>query len=175
MAKALMKALRMQITVFNPYQGEQDVSIGNILDVMGSNGFSDDRSLHKKFPNLEYKRNAHPPMADLKIFPILDIDAYDREKKAYVTGNMFSNSSFSSRITPIFNDPNLDEVMASLKYDINTSCGRKATSYHEIFDCMDSEGFFNLSDRMKEIPEMTNLPLFFETCMSCRPEFQGRL
>lgn len=175
MAKAVMKALRLQITVFNPYDGKQDVSIGNILDIMDKNGFREEHTIHKKFPDLNYESKGNPHMPDLKIFPVMDIDSYGKMKKSYETGNMFKDYPFSNRIFPIFNDPNLDEVLKELGYKVDTNGSNKVTSYHEIFDNMDDNGFFELYGSMKEYPDMTNLPVFFETCLRMKPKFQGRL
>ena len=174
MAKAMMKALRLQITVFNPYDGRQDVAIGNILDVMDNNGFRDERAIHKKFPDLNYETRSNPPMPGLKIFPIMDIDSYGKMKRAYVTGNMFKEYPYNNRIFPIFNDPNLDDVLKKLGYKVDTNGSNKVTSYHEIFDNMDDKGFFELSGEMRELPDMTNLSIFFETCLRMKPEYQGR-
>ena len=175
MAKAVMKVLRLQITVFNPYDGRQDVAIGNILDVMDKNGFRDERTIHKKFPDLNYEMRGNPHIPGLKIFPIMDIDSYGRMKRAYETGNMFKEYPFRNRIYPIFNDPNLDDVLKELGYKVDTNGSNKVTSYHSIFDNMDDEGLFELSSSMKEHPDMTNLPIFFETCLRTIPKFQGRL
>ena len=175
MANAMKKALRLQITVFNPYDGRQDVSIGNILEVMENNGFQNEHILHKKYPVLDYRMHGKPSMPDLKIFPIMDIDSYGKNRKAYETGNMFKDCIFANRIVPIFNEPNLDEVMNELGYSIDAYDSNKISSYHDIFDSMRPDDYLDLTIRLRRIPEMTNLPLFLETCLRLKPEFQGRI
>ena len=175
MANAMKRTLRLQITVFNPYNGEQDVAIGNVLEVMENNGFHDEHALHRKYPELDYSMRGKPSMPDLKIFPILDIDSYGKSKKTYVTGNMFKDCPFADRITPIFNDPNLDTVMKELGFDINAYDGKKVSSYHDIVDGMRPDGYLDIAMRMKGMSKMTNLHLFIETCLRLKPEFQGRV
>ncbi|AGI47126.1 hypothetical protein TALC_00111 [Thermoplasmatales archaeon BRNA1] len=175
LAKSMRRALRLPIEVFNPFNGEHDIAIGNILEVMEEYGFHDDLSLHKMFDGLQYSPKGRPPMKNLAVFPILDIDAYRKEKKAYSTGNMFRDSAFADRIHPIFNDTDLDTVLQSLGYDISTGGAVKTTSYHNVFDSMTAEGYLQLSEQLKTVPENSNMHIFIDFCLSQRPEYQGKV
>ena len=85
-AKSIKKALKLPIELFNPYRGAHDIALGNVTEVMDEYGFCDEKELHKTFPSLQYSPNSNPRMKNLAIFPIMDIDSYRNEKKAYVTG-----------------------------------------------------------------------------------------
>ena len=174
-AKSIKKALKLPIELFDPFKGERDIAIGNVMTVMTGNGFSDEISLHRLLPDLQYNSRRNPRMGNLAVFPILDIDSYKHEKKAYITGNLFRDSPFAGRIHPIFNDGNMDDVLKSLGYKINTVGTNKITSYHEIFDHMMASDFIKLSEELKTIPDRTNLFNFIDFCLSQRPEFQNKI
>ena len=66
-------------------------------------------------------------------------------------------------------------IMKELGFGIDTHDGKKTFSYHEIFDGMRPDDYLDLAMRMRRILEKTNLPLFFESCLRLKPEFQGRV
>ena len=175
LAKSIKKALKLPIEVFDPFKGKHDIAIGNITEVMDSYGFANEKELHKTFPVLQFNPYGNPKMRDLVIFPILDIDSYRNEKKAYITGNLFRNSPFADRIHPIFNDGNLDEILLGLGYRISTAGANKITTYHAVFDHMMAQEFETLSEKLKTVSDKTNLHIFIDFCLSQRPEYQGKV
>ena len=174
-ANAVKNALKLPIALFDPFKGEHDIAIGNILEVMEECGFKDERTLHKTLPGLGYSSKGNIRMKDLVIFPILDVDSYKKEKKSYLTGNLFRDSPFRDRIHPILNDTDLDSVLIDLGYPISTAGANKTATYHALFDPMMAMDYIAMSERMKTVPKNTNLHVFFDYCLSQRPEFQGKI
>ena len=174
-ANAMKNALRMPIYLFDPFKGKRDIAIGNITEVMETYGFSDEKALHKVLPDLKYASKGSVRMNDLVIFPILDVDSYKKEKKSYVTGNLFRDSPFRDRIHPIVNDTDLDTVLIGLGYPISTAGANKTATYHSVFDPMMAQEYIQLSNAIKTIPEQSNLDMFIDYCLSQRPEFQGKI
>ena len=174
-ANAMKNALRMPIHLFDPFRGEHDIAIGNIVDVMDTCGFKDEKTLHKTLPNLSYSSKGSIRMKDLVIFPILDVDSYKKEKKAYITGNLFRESPFRDRIHPIVNDTDLDAVLIGLGYPISTAGANKTATYHSVFDSMMAEEYIQLSNAIKTVSKQSNLDVFIDYCLSQKPEFQGKI
>ena len=175
LAKSLRKALRLPIELFDPFGGKRDIAIGNITEVMDQYGVRDEVTLHRMFPDLQYSPRHDPRMERLAVFPILDIDSYRNEKKAYVTGNLFRESPFADRMHPIFNDVNLDDVLINLGYKISTAGANKTSTYHAVFDRMMAKDYERLSEELRTVPEKTNLYILIDFCLSQRPEYQGKV
>ena len=174
-ANAVKNALRMPIMLFDPFEGERDIAIGNILEVMEEYGFRNEKTLHKTIPGLKYSPKGNIRMKNLVIFPILDVDSYKNEKKSYVTGNLFRDSPFKDRIHPILNDTDLDSVLIEPGYPISTAGANKTTTYHALFDTMIARDYIAMSEKLKTVPKSTNLYVFFDYCLSQRPAFQGKI
>ena len=61
-------------------------------------------------------------MDEITIFVIMDVDGDRLSAKSFRSRDLFKNSPFYSRIIPIMNDPNLDQILKSAGYEID---GRK--------------------------------------------------
>ena len=91
-------------------------------------------------------------LKNFKVFIIMDTDDCDSKTlKLYKSKNLFTNHWLKPYIVPIYNSPNLDSILRSLSYPIDTN--NKADSYQKIFPGKsgDSKSFLRLKERITEL------------------------
>lgn len=82
----------------------------------------------------------------------MDTDDCDSKTlKSYKSKNLFSGHWLRPYIIPIYNTPNLDSVLRSLSYPIDSK--KKTDSYQKVFpgNSGDQKAFLELKDRIKKL------------------------
>ncbi len=124
--------LKLNLHIYSEKGGEETISISHLPGLFTDGALSSEKSIIREFGNelnIANRRNERLP--GLKIFTVMDIDGNNRDRKAYMSGDLLRNMPLSDKIVPIYNDDNLDQVMEQMGYRIDT--GRpKASSYAEI-------------------------------------------
>jgi len=150
-------------------KGNSSIQINGLCDWLSREHYRTPRSLCEFCGGrIELKGSEIvPPFA---LFPIMDVDDCEPNvAEAYKNGNLFSRIKLRDYITPIFNDPNLDEVMISMGYPINK--GRKLESYQQIYPAnrgdietlrLLRQGFSNIYRTSGK----TNMHLLLDACIN---------
>ena len=124
---------RINIEFDSENGGETCIQISHLEERFCTGPFKSESSLHKKYDKLEYFGKKTDKMPNLKIFPIMDTDDSPQSEKAYRTGNMFHHSAFGSRVIPIFNTPNLDEVFIECGFKVDRN-NKKRGSFDKMVE-----------------------------------------
>lgn len=105
----------------------------------------------------------------------MDIDHDEKNRRRYKTGNLLRDVPRADRITAIWNEENLDEVMARLGYGIDTS--NKRDSYSELSWRIDPLDFYRrLRATHGDGPcTCTNMEVLVRTILETQPAYQSRL
>jgi hypothetical protein len=167
--RGIASNLRINVEFDSDNGGETCIQISHLEERFRSGPYVSENALHKKFARLEYLERKKPRMPDLRIFPIMDTDDSGRQEKAYRTNNLFNTSGFGNRITPIFNAPNLDEVLIGCGFDVDRN--DKVRSYHNLIN---EHELPELIDRLKNCSN-TNICVFLNHCASIAPHYQGMM
>ena len=108
-------------------------------------------------------------VSPLTIFPIMDLDdCTPSTAVSYQTGEMFRHLSLRPRIVPIYNGPNLDEVMAKMGFPIDKR--NKPAAYERMFPANSGgiEAVRSLRDQFYSIDQKTvntNMYIFLDACL----------
>ena len=164
--RGIASNLKISIECDSENGGKTSIQIPHLTERLSTGSFESETSLHKKFGDLEYLKGKHIKMPNLKIFPIMDTGENPMYERSYKTGNMFRTSVFWNNIIPIFNTPNLDEVLISCGFKIDAR--EKIRSYHALVNEYELSDFI---DGLKNC-ENTNLPVFLGHCASIAPNYQ---
>lgn len=153
--------------------GNNATTIEMLPRILSSKPYTSEVDLHKAFPDLQYigGRRASSHMPDVKIFTVMDIDADTRNRRRYVSGEMFKGLPLEKRLVPIFNDDNLDQVMEAIGFD---RVRFDKPRYYQQAGARISENLIEYYRRLRDC-EKTNLDEFILYCMSRGSEFQGYL
>lgn len=146
--------------------------LSHLSALLAAGPFNNERSLHQQFHEHEYCSRRTSAMPDLRIFAIIDVDGADELKKRHLNKALFGNVCFKDRITPIFNDPNLDVMIKQIMgYQIKTD---KVQSYHEVFDSITPEEICDFYLKLKKCSQ-TNLDEPLEFFIRITPSLQDKI
>lgn len=170
--RRLDRLLRVPILVSSRRDGGETVSVKGIRGYLESPPFRTAREFRGAFPIVGGSYTDGQLLEDFRIFPMLDIDGDTLSRRAYITGSIFDgmDSDLRDIIVPIYNDPNLDEVMAELGY--GRPGIKKTRSYTAMCDAMtDPLELYRSLERC----DSTNMEVLLRHIMSRKPEYQSRL
>ena len=164
--KGIASNLRMNVEYDSNNDGRNCIQICHLEERFCSDHFRSELTLHNKFKKLEYFGGKDVKMPNLRIFPIMDLDDSSQMIKRYKTKNMFNASVFKDRITPIFNDPNLDAVLNKCGFGVSHD---DVESYDELFN------EYELSDIIGALRgcDDTNITEYLDHCLSVTPSYQN--
>lgn len=163
LCESIKSNLRIPMIIESHNNGRNSIQVNGVLNFLSSGSFKSHHSLRTKYPRLEFSNKLLSK--DTKIFTIMDMDDCDEKKqKSYINGSLFNDNIFAEYITPIFNAPNLDDIMRELGYCINEH--NKVESYEKVFPGRngDFEAAKKLHDMFVKIP-ITNMEVFLSHCL----------
>lgn len=115
--------LRTDVVPVSKANGSETISLRESEEYLCQGPFKDLKSLNKYYRDYKKGRSTkNLKMDEITIFVILDVDGDRLSAKSFRSRDLFKNSPFYSRIVPIMNDPNLDQILKSAGYEID---GRK--------------------------------------------------
>jgi hypothetical protein len=160
--------LRIQIEPYSKNSGNESIKIVHLKDLLCDGDFKDEYTLHKKYSKLEYLPKKPQKMPNLKIYTIIDIDGCPRQRRSYETKDIFKDSVFYDRITPIYNDDNLDIVMELCGFG---KVGPNKTEYYQ--NLTKNINLFEFRDKLTECKN-TNMEEFIDYCISIAPNYKTK-
>ncbi|MCL2712297.1 MAG: hypothetical protein FWD37_03365 [Methanomassiliicoccaceae archaeon] len=162
--KGIASNLKINMEYDSDNRGGTCIQIMHLEERFTTGCYVSENALHKRFDKLEYLGRRIPKMPHLKIFPIMDTDDCRQQERAYRTGNMFADSVFKDRISPIFNTPDLDPVLIECGFRVDRN-----DKYHDLVK------EYELSDLIGGLKncENTNICVLLEHCASITPSYQS--
>lgn len=149
-SKNIRSNLRLPICIYRDPKGNS-IQITSIKHLMRSRLFKQGNFTQEMCKYIsEDNKNG---LKNFKIFFIMDTDDCDGQMlKKYKNKTMFNNHWLKPYIVPIYNSPNLDQVLIDLGYDIDPK--RKVASYQKVFPGVsgDMKTFEKLLDLFEKCP-----------------------
>lgn len=161
--------LRIKIKIVSDKNGEKSIQINSLLKILNNNIFKSFSQFKKHFvDDLEIDSITKRMPSSFKIFTIMDTDDCSEENKLrYKTKEMFKEHWAYEYITPIFNIPNLENVLKKSGIVVKKD---KMKEYIKIFPIYsdyiksDSIQVQELQDLIKE-NDFTNMGEFLSFCL----------
>lgn len=175
LAKYITTNLHLPIKIIARDNGRSSIQINGLKGFLENNPYNDLKTFAKEY-NVEYDRK-NKRLNNFKLFIIMDTDdCNDNMKECYISGRLFKGHPLEDYIVPIFNTPNLEEVMEKAKIITKKSCAAgKGTYYSRIFPINTKPLSYDtikqvktFADKVKGIRD-TNILEFVDYCIEQIP------
>jgi hypothetical protein len=172
LASYIYTNLHLPVEIIDKQNGKSSIQINALQKILSGKPFNSLKSFAETY-SIEYDKK-NKTLKSFKLFIIMDTDdCSDQAKEEYISGKMFESSCLKDYIVPIYNSPNLEEVM--IKAGIMTkriSDSQKGSYYSKVFP-INQEPFSNdtlkqiqsLSNKLQGVKE-TNLLEYIDYCLS---------
>lgn len=158
--------LRIPMIICAENKGRESIQINGIANYMSTGSFRSHLKLSRVYPKLQYSKGK---IQRITIFTIMDTDdCQEHTFTEYKNKELFFNSPFCENIVPIYNSPNLDNVMTELGFPIDKNNKRK--SYEKCFP--GKNGDIKTAQQLLKLCEKnpnTNLEHFIRYCIENAP------
>ena len=172
LASYIYTNLHLPVVIIDKNNGRSSIQINALKNILSSKPYNSLKSFAEKY-SVEYDRK-EKKLGNFKLFIIMDTDdCSDITREDYISGKLFENSCLKEYIVPIFNSPNLEEVM--IKSGIiakKIPDSQKGSYYSKIFP-INQDPFSNdtldqirLFSRKLENVKETNLLEYVYYCLS---------
>ena len=110
LASYIYTNLHLPVVIIDKNNGRSSIQINALKNILSSKPYNSLKSFAEKY-SVEYDRK-EKKLGNFKLFIIMDTDdCSDKTREDYISGKLFENSCLKEYIVPIFNSPNLEEVM----------------------------------------------------------------
>ena len=169
--------LHLPLVLIARDKGKSSIQINGLLEYMNRKCKCRSLKTFAEEHSIEYDRK-NKILKNFKLFTIMDTDDCEEEtRKKYISGELFRGHPLAEYIVPIYNSPNLEEIM--IRAEIMTRRIRdseKGTYYSKIFplntEPMSVETIHQVrifASKLKGIRE-SNLMEFMEYCFELLPD-----
>ena len=174
MAQYIKNNLRLKMEIQADKKGNKSIQITSLMNYLNRQEFATRLEFDNKFFDIDYDEDTKK-FINFKIFIIMDTDdCSPQEAKDYKNANMFNTHWLAPYIVPIYNAPNLDEILKScgvlpnskIKDDEKTKLYNKAFPIDRNYKKTDAEQLRELSQKLLK-NQNTNLEEFINYCLSC--------
>ena len=172
LASYIYTNLHLPVVVIGNNRGKSSIQINGLSKILSGRPFNNLKAFAEEY-SVEYDKK-EKALKHFKLFIIMDTDdCSEKTKNDYVSGKLFENSCLKEYIVPIYNSPNLEEVM--IKAGImakRISDSQKGSYYSKVFpinedpvtqDTLEQVRLF--SDKLRNVRE-TNLLEYVDYCLS---------
>ena len=172
LASYIYTNLHLPVVIIDKNNGRNSIQINALKNILSSKPYNNLKSFSDEY-SVEYD-SKEKALKNFKLFIIMDTDdCSEKTREDYISGKLFENSCLKEYIVPIFNSPNLEEVM--IKSGIMTKKiqdSQKGSYYSKIFpinqdpfsnDTLDQIRLF--LKRLENVKE-TNLQEYIYYCLS---------
>jgi hypothetical protein len=172
LASYIYTNLHLPITIYDRKNGSCSIQINGLSSILSRRPFINLKGFAEEF-SVEYDKKEHK-LKNFKLFIIMDTDdCSDSTRDDYISGKLFESSCLKDYIVPIYNTPNLENVMMKagiMQKRIPDS--QKGSFYSKVFP-INHEPFSNdtlkqielFSKKISNINE-TNLMEYVDYCLS---------
>ena len=172
LASYIYTNLHLPVVVIGNNKGKSSIQINGLKKILSGRPFNSLKSFAEEY-SVEYDKKGKG-LKNFKLFIIMDTDdCSEKTKSDYISGKLFENSCLKEYIVPIYNSPNLEEVM--IKAGIMAKKipdSQKGSYYSKVFpinedpvthDTLEQVRLF--SDKLRNVRE-TNLLEYVDYCLS---------
>ena len=172
LASYIYTNLHLPIIIIDNNKGKNSIQINGLQKLFCSKPYNSLKSFAETY-SIEYDKK-DKTLKNFRLFIIMDTDdCSDQAREDYISGRMFESSCLKEYIVPIYNSPNLEEVM--LKAGImakKISDSQKGSYYSKVFPINQNpftydtlEQIHILSTKLRKVKE-TNILEYVDYCLS---------
>lgn len=169
--------LHLPLELISKDKGKSSIQINGLLEYMNRKCKCKSLKTFAEEHSIEYDRK-NKTLKNFKLFTIMDTDDCEEEtRKRYISGELFRGHPLAEYIVPIYNSPNLEEIMiraGMMTRRIRDS--EKGTYYSKIFPlntepmCVETIRQVRIfASKIKGIRQ-SNLTEFIEYCFELLPD-----
>ena len=172
LASYIYTNLHLPVKIIDNNKGKSSIQIQGLQEILSSKPYNSRNSFAEAY-SIEYDKKKKT-LKNFKLFIIMDTDdCSDQAREDYISGKMFENSCLKEYIVPIYNSPNLEEVM--IKAGVMTKKipdAQKGNYYSKVFpinqDPYSSDTLEQIRILSKKLQEVkgTNLLEYVNYCLS---------
>ncbi len=172
LASYIYTNLHLPVVIIDKNNGRNSIQINGLQKIFSNPPYNNLKSFADRY-SIEYDKQKKD-LKNFKLFIIMDTDdCSEKAKEEYLSGTLFKDCCLKEYIVPIFNSPNLEEVM--VKAGImpkRISDSQKGSYYSKVFpinqqpfsrDTLDQIRVF--SDKLRKVKD-TNLLEYVDYCLS---------
>ena len=110
LASYIYTNLHLPIAIYDRKRGNSSIQINGLQDILSKKPFDNLRSFAEEF-SIEYEKKSNV-LKNFKLFIIMDTDdCSEKVRREYISGTLFEGYCLRDYIVPIYNSPNLENVM----------------------------------------------------------------
>lgn len=172
LASYIYTNLHLPVVIIDRKKGNSSIQINGLQTFLSRRPFNNLKAFADEY-SVEYDKK-EKKLKNFKLFIIMDTDdCSETVREEYISGRLFENSCLKDYIVPIYNSPNLEEVM--IKAEIMTKKiqdSEKGSFYSKVFpinrgpvttDTLDQIRVF--SEKIANLNE-TNMLEYVNYCLS---------
>lgn len=128
--------LRIRIAVESDKKGEKSIQITSVMNTLNGKKFKTMAGFMREFSDVEIRKIKTKKYLteEFKVFIIMDTDdCTDKQKNDYINKEMFRNHWLYPYIVPIFNSPNLENILEKAKIKFEKKGKERKKEYIKIF------------------------------------------
>lgn len=163
--------LRLKMEIVSNNNGESSIQITSVKQTLNNTIFKSYNSFIKKYEDVKLSSNNKSLDEDFKIFIILDTDdCTENQKSAFINKEMFKSHWAYDHIVPIYDSPNLEEVLKKANVPFTKTGDKRKKEYVKLFptdpkyEKSDEIQIQELCDNLKKQTN-TNLNEFLDFCL----------
>ncbi len=163
--------LRLKMEIVSNNNGESSIQITSVKQTLNNTIFKSYNSFIKKYEDVKLSNNNKYLDEDFKIFIILDTDdCTENQKSAFINKEMFKSHWAYDHIVPIYDSPNLEEVLKKANVPFTKTGDKRKKEYVKLFptdpkyEKSDEIQIQELCDNLKKQTN-TNLNEFLDFCL----------
>ncbi len=172
LASYIYTNLHLPIVILSNNKGKSSIQINGLQKLLNSKPYNSIKAFSDLY-SIEYDKK-EKSLKNFKLFIIMDTDDCTEDfKDDYISGKLFENCCLKDYIVPIYNSPNLEEVM--VKAEImpkKIPDSQKGSYYSKVFPINQNpltqdtlEEIHSFSNKLKKVKE-TNLLEYVDYCLS---------
>lgn len=163
--------LRLKMEIVSNNNGESSIQITSVKQILNNTVFKSYNSFIKEYEDVKLSNNNKSLDEDFKIFIILDTDdCTEKQKSAFINKEMFKSHWAYDHIVPIYDSPNLEEVLKKANVPFTKTGDKRKKEYVKLFptdpkyEKSDEIQIQELCDNLKKQTN-TNLNEFLDFCL----------
>lgn len=163
--------LRLKMEIVSNNNGESSIQITSVKQTLNNTIFKSYNSFIKEYEDVKLSSNNKSLDEDFKIFIILDTDdCTEKQKSAFINKEMFKSHWAYDHIVPIYDSPNLEEVLKKANVPFTKTGDKRKKEYVKLFptdpkyEKSDEIQIQELCDNLKKQTN-TNLNEFLDFCL----------
>ena len=177
MCNYIKSNLRLKIEIRADKKGEKSIQVNSLMNFLNRREFKDLKNFIEKNPDIEiHGTGKNIKLKNFKLFTIMDTDdCTPGQVEAYGNKTMFQSHWVYDYIKPIYNSPNIENIMnqcgiipiTKVKNKDKTKVYLKIFPTDKSYNKTDAVQIKELAERLSKVKN-TNLDEFLQYCLNCK-------